>query len=153
MAIHVDLSAGDLDAAAVVSFIKHHATHRPAQDILFKVSPEVFDLACVARHSSGGVTVSEHELAELNSFLHSAWTTNDFRMRTATVCSHCGRTLTFYDFFHSGRKRHGDELVSQYLMSGNFVHVQRQGQALDLVCTACGTANVVVEAGYDGPQY
>ncbi|HXP92764.1 MAG TPA: hypothetical protein VN905_04790 [Candidatus Binatia bacterium] len=153
MAIHVDLSATDLNASAVTSFIKDHTVQRPAQDILFKVTPEVFDLVCVARHSSGGVAVSEQELAELNSFLKSSWTTNDFRMRAPIACSNCGRTLTFYDFFHSGRKRHGDEFVSKYLLGGNFVHVQRRGQALDLVCTACGTANVIIEAGYDGPQY
>jgi hypothetical protein len=149
-ALHVDLSTSVLNSGAVVRFVKEHLADRPSQDLLFKVSPETYEL--YRKELPPCVKVSQLEANELNAFLDRSWSIDDYVMRERSECFKCGRVLTFYDMFHSGRKRHGDGMVMQSLAGNEYIlHVRKSEQA-EVACTSCGTLNLV-NAGYDGPEY
>lgn len=147
---HVDLSAGALNSKAVIELINQHFADRPAQDILFKLRRDTFD--DYRKQLPTGIPVSPDEAKRINDFVGKSWGVDDYLMREKCACSHCGRTLTFYDFFQGGRERHGDEFVMKWLVkSGPVVHIRKSADA-EVACTACGTTNLI-SAGYDGPEY
>lgn len=149
-ATHVDLTASVLNPESIVSFVNAHLAERPSQDILFKVSRETFEL--YRKGLPPGLPVSQQEADELNAFLDRSWSVDEYIMRERSECSGCGRVLTFYDFFQSGRKRHGDAMVMRWLAGSECVlHIRKDARA-EVACTACNTLNLVI-AGYDGPNY
>ncbi len=153
MAVYVDLSFESLNPNSVARLVKEHVTNQPSEDMLVKVSRRAYHLVCGA-HPSGAVKVSRQELRELNAFLKRSLSAKAFTMRRRVKCSKCGRVLTFYDLFRSGRARHGDEHVASWFSGkGYHVHIQKRGRKLPIKCTSCGTINVLATAGYDGPEY
>lgn len=151
MAVHVDLSSGELQQQAVADFIGAHVEKRPAQDMLFKVDAATFDAFCATRRGAK-VPVSDSELRELNSVLGTTWNAEHFTMRERVTCPSCNKVLTFYDLFKSGEKQHGTALLKLYLEKDFFVHVRAKA-ALPVKCSSCGSATELALAGYDGPQY
>jgi hypothetical protein len=153
MSIYIDLSSEKLNPRSVARFTRDLANSGTHEDILVKVSKRAHQLACL-RPRSQGVPVSKQELHRLNRFLKRSLKANDFVMRKAVKCRRCGRILTFYDLFETGRKLHGDKHMTLYLAAGGYhVHIQKSGQKFPINCTACGALNIVARLGYDGPDY
>ncbi len=153
MSVSVDLSSAELHPESVVRFIKAHVTDRPDQDLLFKVSPQTLELYC-GQKPANAIPVSADELLKLNAALHGSYKANEFLKRAAHLCSKCGRTFTFFDFFETGRAHHGEAYIDRVLGDGaSYVHIQKRDNKIPVVCTNCGTTNVLAPEGYDGPQY
>jgi hypothetical protein len=88
------------------------------------------------------VTVSKAEAEEINKFLNRSWKAKEYGLAGRFSCSNCGRVLTFYDVFQSGRRQHGDELLKRILGGDEFhLQVAKRGQTIDIECTACHTLN------------
>lgn len=150
MTIQVDLSR--LIPAAAEKLVQAHVAKPQAEDLLFKVSKSVFR-SCLRRRPKNAVKVSPEELRELNTFLGKSRRANDYAVWKEVPCSNCGKTLTFFDIFQSGRSRHGDDYVKKFLGgTEQHVHVLKRGGKMDVTCTKCSTRNVVI-LGYDGPEY
>ena len=150
MAIHIDLS--ELHPGAVEDMIKAHVSKPLQQDLLFKVSKESFRY-CLKRRPKNSIKVSADELNKLNQFLGKARSTKDYAVWKNIKCSQCGKQLTFYDIFETGRKKHGDDYVKRLLAGEEYhVHIQKRGSKMEVACTGCSTLNLVL-AGYDGPEY
>jgi len=134
----VDLSAPVLHPDSVIRLIKEHAAERPPSNILFRVSRETSEL-----YRQGWpkdlVFVSPEEAARLNAFLGQSWQPQDYAMGSRHQCQKCGRLLTFYDVFESGRKRHGDRRMKE-ILGANEYHLQVAGQeqSAEIQCTKCG---------------
>ena len=100
------------------------------------------------------IKVSKKELQQLNSSLGGSFKASQFIKRTAHECLDCGRTFTFFDFYQSGRKRHGDGYMVDLFGGGGYhIHIQKRDKKLALECTARGTTNTFTPGGYDGPDY
>jgi len=149
----VDLTSQELNSAAVVGFIRAHVTKRPSHDILFKVSRVVHKMYC-GKKPAKAVKVSKDELAKLNVFVKRSLRSSDFLLRKRVKCAQCGKVLTFYDLFESGRQEHGDERVGSWFDGVTcYVHIQARGRKTIVKCTSCGEFNELLLAGYDGPNY
>jgi hypothetical protein len=153
MSVVIDLSSEHLDPKAVVALAKAHVKSRPVEDILIKVSPRALQLYC-GKKPANAVKVSKQELASLNQSLNGSFRANQFLKRAVQKCSECGRTFTFFDFFESGRKLHGEGYLTELFSGkGSHIHIQKRGKNLTIQCTACGTTNTVAARPYDGPEY
>jgi hypothetical protein len=151
MAIHVDLSASALKQDAVVRFIRGHIAVPPPDDILFKITPATF-AALRGRRPKTVAQLSPAEAEEINTFLQKPKDEMEYYLWKRTKCQ-CGRTLNFYDVFTSGRKRHGDAGIRAILStSTHHYHALKNGQALEVECSACGTQAMVTSA-YNTSQY
>jgi hypothetical protein len=150
--MHVDLSSPGLQPDAVVSFVLSHTEPRPGENILFKVSQEAFEayLGDLPR----AVVVPQEEADAINEFLDAAWPRETFFLTGYAECTNCGRTLTFYDLFVSGRKRHGDALMRR-ILSGSEFHLQVAGREArqEIDCTNCGELNVLTLDGDGAYQH
>jgi len=147
MTIYADLSPSGLLPAAVLRLVREHADSRPPENILFKVNKEVFDL--YIRELPELVSVSQEEATKINMFLGTAATANSFTVTDRKYCSNCGRTLTFYDLFETGRKRHGDAFVRRFLAGGeHHIQVAARNQTIEADCTNCGTLNLIPAESY-----
>src|SRR5579862_1412695 len=113
MSVFVDLSAEQLSPEAVVALIRAQCATSSVEDILFNVSHRTLALFC-GQKPSDAVEVSESELAKLNDTLRGAFSVQDFLVRTKYTCTGCAKTLTFFDFFESGREVHGDDLMGKW---------------------------------------
>ncbi len=150
MTVHVDLSR--LIPAAAQSLVEAHVAKPQAEDLLFKVSKPVFR-SCLRRRPKNAVKVSAEELQELNAFLGKSRKAGDYAVWKKVACSNCGKVLTFFDLFQSGRSKHGDDYVRKYLGgSEQHIHVLKRGGKMDITCSRCSATNVEL-LGYDGPEY
>ena len=141
MAIGVDLSASQLWPRAVLQFIDLHATSRPQQNILFKVSEPVFELH--RRRLSNIVAVSPAEAQTMNTELGVSASPSDYLVSGAEwQCSRCQRYLNFFDIYQSGKKHHDNDFFKIFL-GGKDYHLQvaREASLLEVSCTECGTIN------------
>lgn len=152
MAVSVDLSSERLSTNAVVALLKAHVKAPPKEDLLFKVSQRAFKAFCI--RPKDAVRVSKKELAQLNKALRGSFTAGDFTKWRHQKCAACGKLLTFFDFFQSGRKRHGDGYITDLFgTADHYVHLQPRGRRIAVECTQCGKKNLVLSDGYDGPNY
>jgi hypothetical protein len=153
MSVFVDLSSEQLDPESIMTFVKAHVKNRPEGDLLFKVSRRALELYC-GEKPKDAVAVSKEELKQLNEALGGSFTAAAFLKRAVHKCEACGRVLTFFDFFQSGRKHHGHDYISGLLgKEGYHLHIQKRANKLEIDCTQCGTKNVLTPGGYDGPNY
>jgi ribosomal protein S27E len=154
MALHVDISARELDPSAVLEFIRRHTVERPSQNLLFKVNEETFRLH--QQELVDVVAVSPEEAAELNAELGLSASPADYLISGQEWrCSNCGRYLTFYDVFQSGKPKHDNDFFRVFLATEAYhVQVARENSQLDVNCTNCGTINkLTAPAHYTGPHY
>ncbi len=143
MTIRVDLSSPELRPEAVLQLIQAHTTHRPSENILFKVSQATFALQRRSQNPDY-IRVSQQEADEMNAFLGLNWSVDDYGIDERVACKNCGKVLTFYDLFKGGLKRHGKEHIKATLAGGDYhLQVAKEGQTVEFDCTACGTLNVL----------
>ena len=146
MTIYADLSPAGLLPSAVLRFVQEHAASRPQENILFKVNRPVFELFLGALPKS--VMVSQDEANKIGAFLGAPVSVDGFTLTKAAYCSNCTRALTFYDFFETGRKRHGDGFMMRFLAGGeHHIQVAGKNENIEVDCTNCGTLNVMVLNG------
>ena len=152
MVTTIDLSATELRPDSVVGLIREHAANPGSKQILFKVSHEV-----LSRFRAGqppGVNVSSQEANEINQFAGLSATLNEYSVSQSHACTKCGRNLTFYDVFQSGRKQHGDEYIRGMIAGGGYhIQVHRRDSKLKVECTQCGTVNVLDDGCYKCSGY
>jgi hypothetical protein len=148
VATFVDVSASQLDSAAVLRLIRHHTEHRGAESIFFKVDKPTFDAFADARPHV--VEVSPEEASTINAFLGASCSTSDYTLDREIACAGCGRRLTFYDVFETGRGKHGDDHLRRFMAGGDY-HIQALPKdfVLDVTCSNCGAVNHVT----DCPSY
>jgi hypothetical protein len=152
MTIHVDLSPSRLIPSAVLRFVKEHAASRPPENMLFRVNREVFEL--YTKDLPKTITVSQEEADKIGEFLGTTVSADNFTLTGRENCSYCGRTLTFYDFFETGRKRHGDAFMRRFLGGGEY-HIQVAGEngQIEVDCANCGTLNRMLPNGHGVTHY
>jgi hypothetical protein len=121
MATYADLGPCGLLPSAVLRCVQEHASYRPPENILFKVTNEVVEL--YARNLPKAVAVSRQGADKTNAFLVPIWSAYECTLTSRVLCSNCGRILTFYDVLESGRKRHGDAHSQRFLGDGEY-HIQ-----------------------------
>jgi hypothetical protein len=141
MAVHVDLSEPELDPEAVASLVVAQTQRRPSQNVLFKVSRETFNVFREQQlRGRDPVRASDEETLEMNQFLENDWDPSDYIMGVRSECSNCGRLLSFYDVFSSGRERHGDDFLRR-ILSGSEFHLQvaEAHQETKISCSNCGS--------------
>lgn len=145
MSIYVDLSAKELRPSSVVDLIEDHAANPGAQQILFKVSAEVQQHFRAARPE--GIPVSKEEADEINKF--AGVSSQEYFFSKRHECPKCGRLFTFYDVFHSGRRRHGDDYIKKFIAGeGYHIQVHQRDPTLEVDCTKCGTTSVFDDGCY-----
>jgi|GEM_PF-4568161 len=154
VAVSIDLSAPELHPEAVLQLILQHTTDRPPQNLLFKVSEEIFQF-----HKAGLVNVtavSPMEAKRINAELGISGSPMDYLISGAEWrCSNCGRHLNFYDIFESGKGRHDNDFFQVFLGGADYhLQVAREGSLLEVACTECGTINnLEAPVHYTGTTY
>jgi hypothetical protein len=143
----IDLSAKDLRTNSVVALIRQHAANPGPRQILFKVSSGV--LSRFRAGQPAGINVSAEEAREINKVVGISANRKEYRFTKKHMCKHCGRRLTFFDVFQSGRKRHGDKYIRDVIAGdGYHIQVHRRNSKLDVTCTQCGAQNALDDGCY-----
>jgi hypothetical protein len=141
MAIHVDLSASQLDPEAVVQFIHQHGRRRPTDNMLFKVTADAFQIH--RRQLSDVTAVSPEEARRLDDELGGSGSATEYLVSGGEWrCSRCERYLNFFDVYESGKKHHDNDFFDILFDEGQY-HIQlaREASQLDVTCTNCQTIN------------
>ena len=150
MATFIDLSTEDLHTDAVITLIRDHASHPGPKELLFKVSRDTHD-RFHGEHTEG-VNVSSEEAAEIDEF--AGITHKKYMIGKRHECVSCGRLITFYDIFKTGRKVHGDAYLKQFIGgSGYHIQVHRLNPVLRVECAGCGTPNQFDNGCYECDTY
>lgn len=143
MAIHIDLSAPQLDPEAVIQFIDQHTGKRPADNLLFKVTADAFQIH--RRRLSKITAVSPEEARRLDDELGGAGSATEYLVSGGEWrCTRCDRYLNFFDIYESSKNHHDNDFF-QILFSEEEYHIQlaREGSQLDVTCTNCQTINAL----------
>ena len=139
MTVYVDVSHPDLVPEAVLDLIQRQSAARPSENMLFTVSPATLSL--YRRGLRNPVPCSQPEADEINQFIGAELGPGDYLMSARADCTYCDRTLTLYDVFVSGRKRHGDEFIRRFMGNGAHLQVAAADDAMPVTCTNCDTVN------------
>lgn len=149
----IDLSSPSLRPDAVIMLIQDHARNPGPQQLLFKVSEEVHQRFRAANQDQM-IDVTPTEALEISRFAGLEEGSQAYQIGKRHECTQCGRVITFYDIFKTGRKHHGDDYLRRFIGGeGYHIQVHQINPVLEVECAKCGLVNRFDDGCYQCGNY